>query len=72
MTYASSFAPTPGGAGIAELSFYAIFASVIGGEYLFWAVLFWRIAVFYVPVFIGFVMQTADSLYSIVSEGKKR
>lgn len=72
VTYASSFAPTPGGAGIAELSFYAIFASVIGGGYLFWAVLFWRIAVFYVPVFIGFVMQTADSLYSIVSAGKKR
>lgn len=66
VTYASSFAPTPGGAGIAELSFYAIFASFISGGYLFWSVLFWRIAIFFVPVAIGFVMQTVDSIRSIV------
>lgn len=66
VNYASSFAPTPGGAGIAELSFYAIFASYIGDGLLFWAVLFWRISVFYIPVFIGFFMQLASSIRDMV------
>jgi uncharacterized protein (TIRG00374 family) len=66
VNYASSFAPTPGGSGIAELSFYAIFAAYIGGGLLFWAVLFWRIAVFYIPVFIGFVMQIVSAVSGIV------
>lgn len=66
VNYASSFAPTPGGAGIAELSFYAIFASFIGDGLLFWAVLFWRIAVFYIPVFIGFCMQVTTCIKDIV------
>lgn len=66
VNYASSFAPTPGGAGIAELSFYAIFAAHIEGGLLFWAVLFWRIAVFYVPVFIGFVFQAVVSVKEIL------
>lgn len=65
VNYASSFAPTPGGAGIAELSFYAIFASYITGNYLFWAVLFWRIAVFYMPVFVGFIVQVSDAIKRI-------
>lgn len=66
VNYASSFAPTPGGAGIAELSFYAIFAAHIDGGILFWAVLFWRIAVFYIPVFIGFVLQVFSSVKEII------
>ncbi|MBO5304931.1 MAG: flippase-like domain-containing protein [Clostridia bacterium] len=66
VNYASSFAPTPGGAGIAELSFYAIFASYVGDGLLFWAVLFWRISVFYIPVFIGFFMQLASSIRDMV------
>lgn len=65
VNYASSFAPTPGGAGIAELSFYAIFAAHIEGGLLFWAVLFWRIAVFYIPVFIGFIFQATVSIKEI-------
>lgn len=72
VTYASSFAPTPGGAGIAELSFYAIFAAYISGGYLFWAVLFWRIAIFYVPVAVGFVMQTVESITAIVRTGRQK
>ena len=72
VNYASSFAPTPGGSGLAELSFYAIFASFIGGGQLFWAVLFWRIAIFYIPVFIGFVLQSTLSVRSLVINLKKR
>lgn len=72
VNYASSFAPTPGGSGLAELSFYAIFASFIGGGQLFWAVLFWRAAIFYIPVFIGFVLQSVLSVRSLVTALKKR
>lgn len=72
VTYASSFAPTPGGAGLAELSFYAIFATVIPDGYLFWAVLFWRVAVFYLPVLVGFLLHIFDSIRGIVrSIGRK-
>ena len=66
VNYSSSFAPTPGGAGIAELSFYTIFGSVIGGGLLFWAVLFWRVCVFYVPVFTGFAVQATSTVKEIV------
>lgn len=72
VNYASSFAPTPGGAGIAELSFYAIFAAYVEEGYLFWAVLFWRIAIFFVPVVIGFVLQTLESVKNIVATRKNR
>jgi len=71
VNYASSFAPTPGGTGLAELSFYAIFASYIGEGYLFWAVLFWRTAVFYIPVAIGFLLQTVLSVSDMVSARKE-
>ena len=72
VNYASSFAPTPGGSGLAELSFYAIFAAFIGGGQLFWAVLFWRIAVFYVPVLIGFTWQSVLSVRSLVTTLKEK
>lgn len=72
VNYAASFAPTPGGAGIAELSFYAVFGSVVGGGLLFWAVLFWRLCVFYIPVFVGFVTQTASTVTAIVRLKKNR
>lgn len=70
VNYASSFAPTPGGAGIAELSFYAIFAAYVEDGFLFWAVLFWRIAIFFVPVFIGFTAQIFDSIKNIRRAGR--
>ncbi|HKL73967.1 MAG TPA: lysylphosphatidylglycerol synthase transmembrane domain-containing protein [Clostridia bacterium] len=70
VNYASSFAPTPGGAGLAELSFYAIFASYLGGGLLFWAVLFWRITIYYAPIIIGFVLQLIESVLEIVKNRK--
>lgn len=72
VSYASSFAPTPGGSGIAELSFYAIFASFIGDGQLFWAVLFWRVSVFYIPVIIGFFTQVFLSVRTLISSAKER
>lgn len=72
VSYASSFAPTPGGAGIAELSFYAIFAAFIQEGYLFWAVLTWRLAIFYVPVFVGFVIHVFDAVGAIIKTAKTK
>ena len=72
VSYASSFAPTPGGAGIAELSFYAIFAAFIEDGYLFWAVLTWRLAIFYVPVFVGFIIHLFDTVGAIVRTAKTK
>ncbi|MBR1747208.1 MAG: flippase-like domain-containing protein [Clostridia bacterium] len=72
VTYASGVAPTPGGAGLAELSFYAVFATIVPDGYLFWAVLFWRIAVFYLPVFIGFLLHIYDSVRGVVRSVKQR
>ena len=66
VNHSASFVPTPGGSGIAELSFYAIFSSHVGEGMLFWTVLFWRIVVFYIPVFLGFIVSTVSSVAEIV------
>ncbi|MFA6867232.1 MAG: lysylphosphatidylglycerol synthase transmembrane domain-containing protein [Clostridia bacterium] len=66
VNYAASFSPTPGGAGIAELSFYAIFASYLTDGYIFWAVIIWRLAVFYVPVILGFLLVVYDGIKGLI------
>lgn len=71
VNYASSLAPTPGGAGLAELSFYAIFQKYIGGGHIFWAVLTWRLAIFYVPIAIGFLTQLFESLTNLYKHKKQ-
>ena len=72
VNYSASFAPSPGGAGIAELSFYAIFAAFVSQNYIFWAVLLWRIAIFYLPVLIGFVVQNTESVIKIIKAKKSQ
>lgn len=72
VSYASSLAPTPGGAGLAELSFYAIFAKYIDGGLLFWAVLFWRLAIYYAPIFVGFALQLIEGAKEIAKTRKIR
>ena len=72
VNYASSFSPTPGGSGLAELSFYAIFAAFTEGGELFWSVLIWRVCVFYIPVLIGFVLQSVISVRTLVTSIKER
>lgn len=72
VNYASGFAPTPGGSGLAEVSFYAVFETQAAEGTFFWAVLLWRIAVFYLPVAVGFVLQTLSSVRAIVQLRKGR
>lgn len=57
---AITFIPTPGNSGAAEGTFYALFA-VLGG-YLFWGMLLWRFAVFYITILLGLAFILLDSV----------
>ncbi len=52
---AITIVPTPGNAGAAEGSFYAVFASLESG-YLFWAMIAWRVLVYYSWLIVGFIV----------------
>lgn len=53
VSLSSGLMPTPGSSGAAEGAFYSVFANAVPAGYLFWAVLFWRIMVFYFPLAMG-------------------
>ena len=57
---AITFIPTPGNSGAAEGTFYAIFASL--GGFLFWGMLIWRLAVFYLVILVGLCFIFVDSV----------
>ena len=51
--YASvTFIPTPGNAGAAEGSFFAVFSALSSG-YIFWAMMAWRFFVYYIFIILG-------------------
>lgn len=52
VTAAVYFVPTPGNAGAAEGTFYAVFSSLSTG-YVFWAMLVWRFFTFYIYIITG-------------------
>ncbi len=54
---AITIVPTPGNSGAAEGSFYAVFSSLSGG-YLFWAMIVWRILVYYSWLVTGIITMT--------------
>ncbi|MEG1751846.1 MAG: lysylphosphatidylglycerol synthase transmembrane domain-containing protein [Clostridia bacterium] len=56
---ASTIMPLPGGTGVNELSFTAIFASFFGKS-VFWAMLIWRFLSFYLFIVEGIVFITYD------------
>ena len=56
---AASFIPLPGGTGVAELSFTAIFASLMGSD-IFWAMLIWRILTYYSYIIQGILITIYD------------
>lgn len=53
--------PTPGNAGAAEGSFYAVFSSLEGG-FLFWAMLVWRAIVYYAWLAVGLVIVARSAV----------
>ena len=52
---AISFIPTPGNAGAADLSFYALFSAGLLPGFAFPAMLSWRVLSFYSTIIIGFI-----------------
>ena len=57
---AVSFIPLPGGSGAAEISFLAIFTSLVPEQTAFWALLFWRLFSYYSFIIQGFIITFVD------------
>lgn len=57
---ASKIIPLPGSAGIAEISFSALFASLFADGTIFWAVLLWRLLTFYIYLIQGGLVIAYD------------
>lgn len=62
--------PTPGNSGGAEFSFRSIFASFLSGGILFWGMLAWRIASYYLFVISGFILIIVQQCYKFTKRGK--
>ena len=60
---ACNIIPLPGGSGMAELSFYAIFATLFAEGQLFWALLLWRFINYYLYLIIGICIMMYDYAY---------
>lgn len=52
--------PTPGNSGAAEGSFYAVFSSLEGG-FLFWAMIVWRVLVYYSWLVLGVIVVATNA-----------
>lgn len=53
-----TFVPTPGNSGAADLSFFALFSSVLPSGLCFPAMLTWRLFSFYATLILGFLLTT--------------
>lgn len=62
--------PTPGNSGAAEGSFYAVFSSLTLG-YLFWAMLVWRVIVYYFWLLLGLAVVTRSAVPSKKARQKR-
>ena len=59
---ASSFIPLPGGTGMNEITFSALFTDYLGG-YTFWALLLWRFCSYYFYLLQGIGLIAYDTVY---------
>ncbi len=64
-----SIAPTPGHSGAAEGSFYLVFESLRGGM-LFWAMIVWRLLVYYSWLIVGIVIIAGQTVTRRVEKPK--
>lgn len=55
--------PIPGGTGVAELSFYAVFTLLIDKSLVFWALIIWRVLTYYIYLIIGICIVIYDYSY---------
>ncbi len=60
--------PLPGGTGMMEFSFIAMFgvASLIGDAYIVWGLLAWRFFTYYLIILQGFVISTGSSIKRLI------
>ena len=69
-TFGVSFIPTPGNTGVVEGMGVLAFRHVAGAA-LAWAVLFWRIAVYYLYIIIGIVMTVVDLIIKNIKSARQ-
>ena len=60
---AAGFFPLPGGTGMSELSFSAMFGAYFSGGTLFWALITWRIFSYYFYLLQGITIISYDMFY---------
>lgn len=65
--------PLPGGTGMMEFSFIAMFgvSSLIGSKYIVLGLLAWRFLTYYFPIIQGFTISTIDSISRVVKSKKE-
>ena len=56
----ASFNPLPGGSGVSDLSFLAVFSSMFNVTMTFWALLLWKVFTYYIFILHGLVLVTYD------------
>ena len=64
--------PLPGGSGVAEISFYAVFSFLLEDGLVFWALIIWRILTYYIYLVTGFGLVVYDYAYGNKKLTKKR
>ena len=60
---ATKYIPIPGGSGVAEISFSALFATLFNDGTLFWAMLFFRILNYFIYLLQGVIVLVYDFAY---------
>lgn len=60
---ATKYIPIPGGSGVAEISFSALFMALFTDGTLFWAMLFWRIMSYFIYLLQGMIILVYDFAY---------
>ena len=60
---AASFFPLPGGTGMNEISFSAMFTPLFGNVGTFWAMLIWRFFSYYIFLLQGIIILSYDMAY---------
>ena len=62
--------PTPGGAGAAEGSFFAIFSVFFPQNLMFMAMLIWRIMTYYILLAVGSLIVVFDEFINLRKQNK--
>ena len=70
-TFGVSFIPTPGNSGVVE-GMGALAFSAAAGATLAWSVLVWRLAVFYLYIFVGIGITLFDIIVKNVKYKKNK